>query len=66
MSLEQRRNQEIPGYVHPDTANTERDSAYKTFTKDGKRKESYGPTTTSRKYSNYENYGKEQNHVNTK
>jgi hypothetical protein len=66
MSLEQSKDQEIPGYVHPDAANTSRNSTYKTFTEGEKKNKSYGPTTTATKYSNYENYGKEQNHINTK
>lgn len=43
----------IPGYVHPTSTNTTRDSKYKTFTegKKYKKKEEFGTTTAGANYA---------------
>lgn len=56
MSIEQKRNQEISGYVHPTTSSTGKSKVYKTFTegKKAKKNEKFGSVNAGNNYATLE------------
>ena len=54
MDLKKEQQTTIPGYIHPESTNVNRDSQYKTFTEGGKKTKKFGTTTAGKQYATYE------------